>query len=177
MGQVDIANSQPLFFCLEFAKQPSMVKEEAAGMIASLLAGTFYEELNTEGKLRETFKTEFFRDVLFGTGKYASAALELFKTRYPTFHTLLMESKRKGHEQLPIAMQRAEARVIFKAVERFAKCTGGRVPIMTIHDSLVTTTSYLEVARDVLLEVFQELHGVQPMLRIKPFADERRRTA
>lgn len=177
MGQVDIANSQPLFFWLEFIKHPSMAKEEAAGMVASLLAGIFYEEMNITGKPRETFKKEFFRDVLFGTGKYTSEAMELFKVRYPTFHKLLMESKREGHEQLPIAMQRAEARVVFKAVELFAKRTGGTIPVMTIHDSLVTTIRYLELAREVLHEVFQELHGIRPMLRIKPFVDERRKSA
>lgn len=177
LGQVDIANSQPFFLWLQFAPEGSVDRGELALMLTSLLKGSFYEEFNIKGKPREEFKKEFFRDVLYGKGHYTTATTELFRQRYPSFDQAIRASKRGDHTQLPIAMQRLEAKVIFTAVERFHIRTKGQVPILTIHDSLVTTIRHLELAKQVLLEVFQEMHGIQPLLRVKSFADDRRRSA
>lgn len=177
LGQVDIASSQPLLLWLQLAENPYVDPAEIELMKTSLVRGTFYENIKVHGMPREQLKKLFFRDVAYSKRTYSTPVNEMFKSKFPTFYQAITVLRRGDHTRLPIAMQEAEACIIFKAVARFAKVTGGQVPILTIHDSLVTTTGYLELAKHVLLEVFQEMHGIQPLLRVKLFADDRRKSA
>jgi hypothetical protein len=166
--QVDISNSQPLFLHLTISTDKTIDQDEVERMRALVSAGEFYDALKPVGTEREQFKKEIFRDVLFGAGEYSNATTEHFRLQFPTYAEALARMKVPDFTKVAVTMQTIEAKVIFKAVERFAHTTAFSVPILTIHDSLVTTPAHIALAERTLHEVFQEQHGIVPPTKIKP---------
>lgn len=167
LHQVDIRNSQPLFLYLVLRDRPGIPAHERLAMEQALLSGTFYEILNTLGLDRDTFKKAFYRDVLFGRGNYSTAVTLRFAECYSNYAAEIARIKEVDHRCMAAMLQAEEASVVFEAVERFANLTHEQVPILTIHDSLVTTSEHLDLAAQVLKDVFQTRYGLAPSINIK----------
>lgn len=170
LGQVDITNSQPLFFALSLQDSPRIPQEEKDMMTRLVTTGTFYEHFGANPEGRKKFKKEFFRDVLFSVDVkdiHTSPTIAQFKADFPGYFQVILDMRRKQTNALPIAMQKAEAKLIFTAVERFAMATRYQVPILTIHDSLVTSADHLALARHILEQTFRDVYGVTPSVSTK----------
>lgn len=167
LHQVDIRNSQPLFLYLVLRDRPGIPAHERLAMEHALLSGTFYEILNTLGLDRDKFKTAFYRDVLFGRGNYSTPVTLRFAECYPHYAGEIARIKEVDHRCMAAMLQAEEASVVFEAVERFATLTQEQIPMLTIHDSLVTTNEHLDLATQVLKDVFQERYGLVPTINIK----------
>jgi len=167
LKEVDITNSQPLLLHL-LLKEKNMVRpSEAVRMEKLVLTGRFYEEFNANGLDRDELKREFYRDVLFGKGLYSNDMTKLFRKKFPSYAAAIRNIKHGDHTKLAIRMQTMEAEIIFAAVERFIGRCGLYSPIVTIHDSLSTTSDYCEEAMNALYHVFKERFGIRPHLKIK----------
>lgn len=164
--QVDIACSQAWFMDLNLRDgiQDSLERTRMEELLAS---GKFYPELNTKQIDIDAFKKAFFQDVLCGRGDYSNSTTRSFEALFPSYARAIREAKGDNYKQFAVALQRAEAHVVFDAVDRFVTATGGKVPILTIHDSLVTWPDWTHTARDALEAVFHDRHGVKPLLRLK----------
>jgi hypothetical protein len=167
LSQVDISNSQPLFLHLTLSRAGRIDTEESDRMWDLVRSGQFYDALKPEGQNRDQFKIEIFRDVLFGTGKYTTTTTEHFRLLFPTYAEEISHLKKPDYTNLAITLQATEAEVIFDAVERFGAMTEYQVPILTIHDSLVTTSDHIEEALYALNQACQELHGIIPPTKTK----------
>ncbi len=165
--QVDISNSQPLFLHLTISTDKAIDQKEVEQMRELVSAGQFYDALKPEGKEREQFKKEIFRDVLYGAGTYTNDNTDLFQSRFPSYAEAIARLKVPDFTKVAVRMQATEAKVIFKAVEQFAARTDHNAPILTIHDSVVTTPDFVEQAQRALHEVFQEDYGFVPHTKIK----------
>jgi hypothetical protein len=165
--QVDISNSQPLFLYLTLSSSQNIDSSESDYMRELVTTGTFYDVLKPQEMERDQFKREIFQ-VFYGRGKFITPITTLFNDQFPSYAAEIARAKVPDHARLAIAMQAEEAKLIFKAVERFAFTTHYTVPILTIHDSLVTTPEYIALAEHTLHEVFQEVHGIVPPTKIKP---------
>lgn len=166
LEQIDIANSQPLFMHLIFKRTGSVEASEQTAMEPMLLTGKFYDLLN-EGRLHiNRFKTKFYQ-FLFGDSLNSSAVAKRFIERFPSYAQNIEACKSGDHSKFAVLLQSEEAKVVFNAVERFTRNTDGDAPILTIHDSLVTTPAFTKMARDALEEAFMELHCIAPLLRHK----------
>lgn len=165
--QVDITNSQPLLFALTLSQSPKIDPQERDRMMNLVLDGKFYEEFNETKKDRDKFKREFFRDVLYGEGGYETPMTKAFARKFPSYDALIREMKSKDYKSLSIAMQKEEAKVIYQAVDAFARETRYQAPILTIHDSLVTIEPFAHIADQVLKRTFLDRYQVIPTTTIK----------
>lgn len=171
LQQVDIGCSQPLFLYLLLRRGANIPNAEEQDMHFLLVSGDPYEVLDPGHIGRERTKTRFYREVLFRKTKRTTKVAKRFAERFPTYsneiHRLHEEARNCTGPSLAALLQRTEAEVVFEAVHRFAERTGDAVPIMTIHDSLVTTADHLDLAKEVLEEVFMERYSIKPILHIK----------
>lgn len=165
LHQVDVACSQ-MWFMDSLLRGEIQDKLEVERMREFLNAG-FYNKLNERGVPLEKFKERVFIDVLFGRGDYTNWVTNAFQAQFPSYAKAIAKAKENGHEKFAIALQQAEARVIFDAVKRFVSATDGKVPILTIHDSLVTWPEWTRTARDALEAAFYDQYGANPLLRVK----------
>lgn len=168
LQQVDIKCSQPLFMHLLLRKMDWIDRNEKYHMEQTLLGGgDIYQLLNTLGLERHAFKEVFYREILFGRGGYSTPTSDRFNLLFPTYAKAIREFKKDGHEKFAALLQSEEATVVFAAVERFSRVTNCQAPILTVHDSLMTTPEFIQTARDVLRDSFIEQHGIEPRLEIK----------
>lgn len=164
--QIDIANSQPFIMHLLFRGEVADERERNE-MENLVLQGNFYKRLNISGSEYEFFKKRVFRELLFKKGNYTSNMEVLFRSIFPSYASAIERRAKATKESLAAHLQQEESNVIYDAVKRFARHTHGRVPILTIHDSLVAPPSHIQAAYEALVAAFQERHGLVPLLRFK----------
>jgi hypothetical protein len=136
-----------------------------------LLSGEFYEAFARTGQTRQQAKDAMY-PMLFGRVGHTSRLTRAFSDRFPSYMALMNKIKEHDHKQLAIRLQEAEAKIIFEAVELFAKATGGKAPILTVHDALATTPDHLPTARDALTQTLRSRYGIVPLLKNKSPFDE-----
>lgn len=155
--------------------------------------GTVYEHLMAEHNAavtaageqhkaitsRKKFKPLFFQQVIYGDNRVAYArdtdiAL-LFKAMYPSVWRFITEWKlwRGGTEdqdesfkRLAIRMQQRESRFVIGRVCTRLTEHHPEIPLLTIHDSILTTPDHVETVFRVMTEEFARL-GVRPKLRVE----------
>lgn len=137
--------------------------------------GTFYESLIDEikGQTREVVKAKVFQ-VLYGNlkvMKYAPLS-ESMRQRYPTVYEMLASFKReKGHAWVGQTLQRREAHVVIGGVCGRLMAEFPNVPIITVHDSLMTTPGNVKLVHALLRQEFAR-HHFQPRFRVKGEAQD-----
>ena len=174
LGQVDIANSQPLFLYLLMKNDSRINKEELDRFGDLVLNGKFYESLaealdieyNKENKSK--IKEDIFQ-VWYGSIKTDNEALTdayiAFKSLFPSILKYVDFLKRDYYKDCCQLMQKTESDFIFKSVTRIDKELGyHKVPLLTIHDSIVTTIDNLDKVVKLLEDSFYKQYGVVPKL-------------
>lgn len=166
IGQVDITNSQPLFFYCSLMNNSNINKEELMVMENIIMNGKFYEFfMDLVGETdREKAKKEVFKDILFGQNFINSAYTEAFKLAFPSISEVIRKVKSKDHSQLAIAMQKEESKFVYQVC-----ATLDIEQVSTIHDSIVSETKYLPYVESKMKEIFFERYGFFPMLKIAEF--------
>lgn len=171
LRQADIGCSQPLFLHLMLKPAGVIPIAEEADLAQLLVTNKFYEAIMPDGTVRDRVKQRFYKEVLFGKGSRMTKVIKLFNARFPTYAreiARLHEEEQAGKSlSLAALLQSTEAAVVFNAVHRFSTQTNDQVPIMTIHDSLVTTPDHLDLAKEILESVFEEVYQIKPVISIK----------
>ena len=174
LGQVDISNSQPLFLFLHLTGIEGIDNKERIRYGEACLKGLFYEDLakvcgiKLTTQTRKEFKKRIFSTIFFGRHyvdltKYETA----FKLTYPTIYDYILNMKQKhGHKVISQVLQRSEAAFIYKAITYIDKETGlHKIPLLAIHDCIVTTEGSLNIVRDKLKEYFIKQLEILPSLK------------
>ncbi len=170
LRQADIACSQPLFLHLLLKSTGLIPDHEVKDMEGLLATNTFYEAIAPPNVAREKVKERFYKEYLFAKKERTTKLTKIFCERFPTYAreiSRLRQDERSTGVTLAAQLQSTEADVIFQAVYRFAIMTGNSVPILTIHDALVTIPESIETAKAVLESVFKERYDFIPILTIK----------
>lgn len=175
LGQVDIRNSQPLFFYLLIRDVPSIPETEKESYRKLVEEGKFYEFFMTRfgicEKKRDKFKQKILTGLFFDKNRCTSNRYtEYFKEHFPGIVNYIIETKRGNYKNLVQRLQRAESHfVIEKVVGRFIEKFRERQEfISTIHDSIVVKVEMLDEAHRLMTECFKE-EGVNPILTLKQF--------
>lgn len=174
LGQVDISNSQPLFLYLLMKEDKRINKEEIERFGELVLNGKFYsglaEALDVDYTKENKAKIkEGLFQVWYGGIKSEKDSLTdtyiAFKSLFPDILKYVNHLKRDYYKDCCQLMQRTEADFIFKSVTRIDKELGyHKVPLLTIHDSIVTTLDNLDLVTSLLIECFQDLYNVKPII-------------
>ncbi len=117
--------------------------------------GRLYEFLaGATGLNRNTVKLAFLRDVLAKRGHYPSKVEQMFRREFPSVYQFIRAINREDHGELIRRLQRLESWLV---VETVAPRLVGRVPILTLHDSLYSTRCCLAAVEEAFNEVFDAI--------------------
>jgi hypothetical protein len=159
---------------LNFSESTSdpLLPEDVRRFIPLVVSGDIYDcfmqRLNVTD--RKSFKQQFFRDLLFGDpNEYYQCHSKmniLFRQLFPTVHRFIINQKQGGYEKLAQRMQQRESCYMIGQVCTRLMQHHPQIPVITIHDSVLTTPEHVETVHRVMLEEFTRL-GIKPVIRIE----------
>ena len=109
-------------------------------------AGSFYKSLGEmTGTSRAYAKKRFLVDVLARKKDYPSVIEDAFELRFPSVWEFIRRTNHKDHGELIRRLQTAEAELVIHTV---APRLVGRIPVVTLHDSLYGRLRDLDTVED-----------------------------
>jgi hypothetical protein len=175
LGQVDIKNSQPLFFYLHIKDIPEIPIDEKDRYREIVENGRFYEFFmeklgipeSKRGKVKQPILTAIFSDK---NRSKESRYMTILKQEFPIIAGYILENRVKDYKALICTLQKIESNfVIEKAVAEFIRQYGARNEfVSTIHDSIVVKASMLEEAESTMRFCFG-MEGLYPKFEAKMF--------
>lgn len=181
LAQVDISNSQPLFLGMVMKNNKMVDPVELDQYLKLVCSGQFYEYLagkmvgksfNLEDRqVRKSFKKSIFSGVLFDRNRMKLSRWELlFQNEFPTIFVAVREIKDKNYNAMAILLQKMESQFIFNAVAVIDREIGkGEAPLLTIHDSIVSTVEYINMVQQIMKHLFEQEFGLLPTLEVTKF--------
>jgi hypothetical protein len=131
--------------------------------------GEFYEAFMVDGRwTRDELKPRVFQIIYGHKGVMQNAELSrTFEAIFPTAYGMLLKLKaEKGHKWVGTELQRRESGVIIKGVCNRLRVEHPDVPVVTVHDSLMTTEEHLELVQELLRREFGRF-PMLPRFRVK----------
>jgi hypothetical protein len=152
--EFDIANSQPLFLAkLIYDTDSKWVnKDELELFIYLTKNGKYYQYLMDNCKVRNKKEIkEITYKVLFGRNHHNSKYDKLFKTLFPTIHNFIKIYKQSKNDYRVLShdLQKMESEFIFNTVIKKIYDTDSNIPIITIHDSIITNYSNKDIVKTI----------------------------
>jgi hypothetical protein len=152
--EFDIANSQPLFLAKLIYDQKSkwVNKEELDLFIYLTTNGKYYQYLmnNSNEKNKKIIK-EITYKVFFGRNHHNSKYDKFFKSLFPTIHNFIKIYKqtKNDYKSLSHELQRMESQFVFNVVIQKIYNLNENIPIITIHDSIITNISNKDIVKTI----------------------------
>ncbi|MEZ5945194.1 MAG: hypothetical protein R3C18_27790 [Planctomycetaceae bacterium] len=124
-------------------------------------SGKFYEIMQEICKVdsKSQIKKKLFKDVFFGKRTLAG-----FRILYPTMAGLIDWVKRHDYRHLSHELQRIESSIVIDDACEVMRVQHPDVPILTIHDAILTTVEHVRLVKDVLRSAFNR-RGVNPQIK------------
>jgi hypothetical protein len=144
----------------------------SAGKLYEFMASRLAEKYSHLGAAnpfrdRNMTKKQFLRLMYFDPEKknpLVHGFFEEFEKLFPVEAMAIKLLKSRNYKDLPILLQKIEARLLLHNVcgQIFKK--NKAIPIYSIHDSLVTTKAFSEVVESTIYKVYKEDLGMVPQL-------------
>jgi hypothetical protein len=115
---------------------------------------------------RSEFKVRMFRNVFFGKDQNSKFTREwkLFAAEFPSIAGVIRELKRRyGHNAVAWVLMRVESSLIINRICRRLMGEAPDIPVITIHDMLLTTPKNLDHVERVVREEYARV-GLVPTL-------------
>ena len=161
IAEVDISNSQPLFFAVILKKQLTHINGDTRKYFDLVKSGLLYEDINHNSPLKNRNEAkEMIYKVLFGDNVKDSKKLnKIFKNLYPSVYEYILEFKesRKNYKELSHELQKMESEFIFNKVVKEIYDTYPEIILFTVHDSIIFPKSYQEKVETIFNKHFQNL--------------------
>lgn len=160
------------------------VEPDLGHFIERATGGDFYEVFLAEGEDRDALKPRLFQ-ILYGDKRVMqnAALAPRFERLFPTVYSMLKELKAsKGYAWVGQELQRRESEVIIGGVCGSLMTSFGSVPVLSVHDSLMTTPEHLRLVRSLMRQEFSRYYFL-PQLRTKAaptaecFPEDQRKSA
>lgn len=113
---------------------------------------------------RSAFKQMFFTDVFFGKNQARTPLTELFQREFPTVYGFIQAEKQTDYRALAQDMQRAESRFVIDCVCRRLMEHHAEIPVVTVHDSILTTMEHAATVKRIMVEEFERT-GIRATVR------------
>ena len=76
----------------------------------------------------------------------------------------------KGYKVISHILQKSESEFIYKAITHIDKETGRhKIPLLAIHDCIVTTSDNLQLVNELLKQYFIEHLQIMPSLKVEAY--------
>src|SRR5690606_23788807 len=172
--QVDIKNSQPLFLYLMMKSKYYIPQEELDKYKEVVCEYGFYEFFadklgyELDENTRKEFKQGVFGNVLFNKRTlYVNKYEEVFKQEFPSIFYVIKKIKEKDHTDVAKLLQKTESSFIFGCVDRLR--IENKIPLFTLHDSILSTTGNENIIEKVIREEFYKKYSLNIKLSIETF--------
>lgn len=121
--------------------------------------------------LREEVKEIVFSSIYSPNSSIGyNEAMQLFKEVFPNVfrvYSLIKKGRKRNHPALSICLQRFEADLILRQTCGIISKKEPKIPLFTIHDSIITTKDNVGYVKKVLSKVLKDKTGVKPPLKIE----------
>jgi hypothetical protein len=98
-------------------------------------------------------------------------ANEMLESVFPLIHQLYSYIKKGNHKAMARLLQRIESFLILKACTQAIRKTNKRIPIWTIHDSIVTIDKHVDVVKTIMGETIKSYVGARPSIEVDYWKD------
>lgn len=128
-------------------------------------SGTFYEEFAEALRMRCGTPAERKRVkrswcyMTFGVHRPDSLRWNRYAARWPTPAEFLEKLKASDHCEAARFLQRLESDLMIRGVADHVRLHYPAIPIVTIHDGVLTTEANVEKLRQIILETWGSIHG------------------
>jgi len=161
LDEIDIKNSQPLFFAVLLKKELPYINGDTKRYFDLVKQGLIYEDIIEKSKLTKRFEAkELMYKVLFGNNVKTNKKLnKIFQKLYPSVYEYILEFKenRTSYKELSHELQKMESDFIFNTVIKEIYEKYPDIILFTIHDSIVCSKSNYEKVKVIFDKHFNEL--------------------
>jgi len=162
LGEIDIPNSQPLFFAILLKKDLKEINTDTKNFFNLVKKGLIYDDIvnnSTEIKTRTEAKKLTYK-VLFGKNfRFNKKENKIFKSLYPSVYEYILEykEKKKNYKELSYQLQRMESNFIFNTVIKEILEKYPDILFFTVHDSIIFPLSQKEKIETIFQKHFKKL--------------------
>ena len=161
IAEVDIKNSQPLFFAVILKKHLLDINGDTKKYFDLVKSGLLYDDIIANSKLTKRNEAkELIYKVLFGDNlKTNKKSNDIFKKLYPSVYEYILEFKenKKNYKELSHELQKMESEFIFNNVIKEIYEIYPEITIFTVHDSILFPKSYQEKVEFIFNKHFDKL--------------------
>jgi hypothetical protein len=116
---------------------------------------------------RRTFKQKLFGEIFFCKNHpWETEYSKLFGDLFPNVYQSIKKLKEKDYTNLSKLLQRVESSAIINGVVRLCMEDCPSMPVFTIHDSFLTTASWVDQLCGLISQEFKKI-GIIPKLKIE----------
>ena len=164
LAEVDIKNSQPLFFGVLLKNALPHINGDTERYFDLIVSGLLYEDIVEKSTIttRKEAKMLMYK-ILFGDNINDNKKLnKVFKKLYPSVHEYILEFKeeKKNYKELAYKLQKMESNFLFNTVIKEIYQTYPEIILFTVHDSIMFPKSYQERVEEIFYKHFKKLISV-----------------
>ncbi|MBI1341798.1 MAG: hypothetical protein GC171_02565 [Terrimonas sp.] len=144
-------------------------------------SGQFYQKVADEfnnavkprkDAMREDVKKWMFEVFFSKNPPFLVESLErpqskLFRQLFPAVSQIFKIIKKDKHNTLALLLQNLESQALLHCICRLIARKHPKIPLFTIHDSVVTTVGNEGIVKEIMHQELERLTGLPPTLRIK----------
>ena len=161
IAEVDIKNSQPLFFAVILKKHLLDINGDTKKYFDLVKNGLLYDDIIANSKLSKRHEAkELIYKVLFGDNlKTNKKSNDIFRKLYPSVYEYILEFKenKKNYKELSHELQKMESEFIFNNIIKEIYEIYPEITIFTVHDSILFPKSYQEKVEVIFNKHFDKL--------------------
>ncbi len=177
----DIKLSNQYKALITLVNSPEILASQEGGFEkykSSVIGGRFYEDIQAifehlypdRFDSRDKVKKEVMR-ILYSDPKkdhlqFYKPSLRFYK-QFPLVYEMFKWIKEKDYTYLPLVLQRIESYLIIDVICKKVGHLEPKIPLFTIHDSIVTTQGYEGFIEAVMIEELEKWVGYKPKLDIQ----------
>ena len=136
---------------------------------------------------RQAFKDDVWFAFLYGSNKSDQKLAdpekvdlrrltEFFRSEFPNVYGYMWAKKERNYKRLSWDMQRAESKLMIDEVCFRLADEYPHVPVLSIHDSILTTPTNVVLVTSLITKAFATL-GIRPTLGLEDYTEKERRCA
>jgi hypothetical protein len=116
---------------------------------------------------RQDFKGHFFCQVFFASNDLVTPLTRRFAEHFPNVISIIRDEKRTDYGGLARRMQTVESALMIGGVCRVLMERHPEIPVITIHDSILTTFEHVPTVQTLMANEFRRI-GLRPKLKTEP---------
>lgn len=159
LQEVDIKNSQPLFFAILLKKEVPAINGDTKRYFELVKDGLLYDDIIANTKKSRKEAKEMIYKVLFGANGEHKKESRIFQKLYPSVYEYIVEYKeqKKNYKELSYKLMKMESdfiynKVVGEIIEKFPKLV-----FFTVHDSIIFPESHKIQIKEIFDKHLQNL--------------------